>query len=82
MSTEKKKAAPAARPLILELEDAKANIYQEVNAALRKGLPCYLVKDILEGLLSQIREGAKAELEAARAQEAARAESEKKEETE
>ena len=76
MSTEKKKAAPAARPLILELEDAKANICQEVNAALRKGLPCYLVKDILEGLLSQIREGAKAELEAARA------ESEKKEETE
>ena len=55
MSTEKKKAAPAARPLILELEDAKANICQEVNAALRKGLPCYLVKDILEGLLSQIR---------------------------
>lgn len=82
MSTEKKKAAPAAHPLILELEDAKANICQEVNAALRKGLPCYLVKDILEGLLSQIREGAKAELEAARAQEAARAESEKKEETE
>ena len=82
MSTEKKKAAPAARPLILEIEDAKANICQEVNAALRKGLPCYLVKDILEGLLSQIREGAKAELEAARAQEVARAESEKKEETE
>ena len=82
MSTEKKKAAPAARPLILELEDAKANIYQEVNVALRKGLPCYLVKDILEGLLSQIREGAKAEIEAARAQEEARTESEKKEETE
>ena len=44
--------------------------------------PCYLLKDALEGVLSQIREGAKAELEAARAQEAARAESEKKEETE
>lgn len=82
MSTEKKKEAQAARPLIIEIEDAKANICQEVNAALRKGLPCYLVKDILDGILYQIREGAKAELEAARAQEADRAESEKKEETE
>lgn len=82
MSKEKTPAAPAARPLILELDDAKANICQEINTALRKGIPCYLLKDALEGVLSQIREGAKAELEAARAQEAARAESEKKEETE
>ena len=76
MSTEKKKAAPAARPLILELEDAKANICQEVNAALRKGLPCYIVADILDGVLSQMREGARRELEMARSQ------TQKKEETE
>lgn len=79
---ESKEKAPAPRSIILEIEETKNRIIQEVNGALRKGIPCYLLKDALEGVLSQIREGAKAELEAARAQEAARAESEKKEETE
>lgn len=74
--------AAAPRPLILEIEDAKTGIINSANSALKRGLPCYIVADILDRVLSQIREGAKAELEAARAQEAARAESEKKEETE
>lgn len=80
---EKSKAKdPAPRALILEIEDAKMGIINSVNSALKRGLPCYIVADILDGVLSQTREGAKAELKAARAQEAARAESEKKEETE
>ena len=82
MNTKTKQPEPSARPVILEIEETKTRIIQEVNAAIRKGIPCYLLKDALEGILSQLREGAKAELEAARAQEAARAESEKKEETE
>ena len=82
MNTENKNESHVARPLILEIEDTKNNICQELNGALRKGIPCYLLAATLESVLSQIREGAKAELEAARAQEAARTESEKKEETE
>ena len=76
MSTEKKKAAPAARPLILELEDAKTSIVNSVNSALKRGLPCYIVADILDGVLSKMREGARRELEIARSQ------TQKKEETE
>ena len=82
MNTKTKQPEPSSRPVILEIEETKTRIIQEVNGAIRKGILCYLLKDALEGVLSQIREGAKAELEAARAQEAARAESEKKEETE
>lgn len=82
MNTKNKQPEPSSRPVILEIEETKTRIIQEVNGAIRKGIPCYLLKDALEGVLSQIREGAKAELEVARAQEAARAESEKKEETE
>ena len=82
MNTKTKQPEPSSRPVILEIEETKTRIIQEVNAAIRKGIPCYFLKDALEGILSQLREGAKAELEAARAQEAARAESEKKEETE
>lgn len=82
MNTKIKQPEPSSRPVILEIEETKTRIIQEVNGAICKGIPCYLLKDALEGVLSQIREGAKAELEAARAQEAARAESEKKEETE
>lgn len=68
--------APAPRPLILEIEDAKTSIVSSVNSALKRGLPCYIVADILDGVLSQMREGARRELEIARSQ------TEKKEETE
>ena len=76
MAEKNKTKAPAPRPLILEIEDAKTSIVSSVNSALKRGLPCYIVADILEGLLSQIREGARRELEIARSQ------TEKKEETE
>jgi len=62
-----KKAAP--RPLILEIDDAKAEIAQSVNNALKRGLPCYIVADILENILGQVRGGARNELAAAKEQE-------------
>ena len=76
MKNETIKSAEAPRPLILEIEDAKTSIVSSVNSALKSGLPCYIVADILDGVLSQMREGARRELEIARSQ------TEKKEETE
>lgn len=76
MKNETIKSAEAPRPLILEIEDAKTSIVSSVNSALKRGLPCYIVADILDGVLSQMREGARRELEIARSQ------TEKKEETE
>lgn len=76
MAEKSKTKTPAPRPLILEIEDAKTSIVSSVNSALKRGLPCYIVADILDGVLSQMREGARRELEIARSQ------TEKKEETE
>ena len=76
MADKSKTKAPAPRPLILEIEDAKTSIVSSVNSALKRGLPCYIVADILDGVLSQMREGVRRELEIARSQ------TEKKEETE
>lgn len=76
MAEKSKTKAPAPRPLILEIEDAKTSIVSSVNSALKRGLPCYIVADILDGVLSQMREGARRELEIARSQ------TQKKEETE
>ena len=76
MAEKSKTKAPAPRPLILEIEDAKTSIVSSVNSALKRGLPCYIVADILDGVLSQMREGARRELEIARSQ------ATKKEETE
>ncbi len=76
MKNETQKSAPAPRSLILEIEDAKTSIVSSVNSALIKGLPCYIIADILDGVLSQMREGARRELEIARSKET------KKEETE
>lgn len=76
MNTKNKQSEPSARPIILEIEETKARVIQEINAAIRKGIPCYLLKDALDGVLSQMREGARRELEIARSKET------KKEETE
>ena len=76
MKNETIKSAEAPRPLILEIEDAKTSIVSSVNSALKRGLSCYIVADILDGVLSQMREGARRELEIARSQ------TEKKEESE
>lgn len=57
------------KPLILTIEEAKAEIISSVNSALQNhGLPCYLIEPILSELLTQIKAGARGELEAAKAQ--------------
>lgn len=76
MTKKNTETAAAPRPLILEIEEAKTSIVSSVNSALKRGLPCYIVADILDGVLSQMREGARRELEIARSQ------TQKKEETE
>lgn len=68
MTEKGKEKAPAPYPLILEIEEAKTSIVSSVNSALKRGLPCYIVADILDGVLSQMREGARRELEIARSQ--------------
>ena len=57
------------KPLILEIEEARIEIVASVNNALQNhGLPCYLIEPILSELLTQIREGARNELDAAKSQ--------------
>lgn len=79
MNSNPTKPEKAQRPLILEIEDAKVNIVGAVNSVLKKGLPCYMVADILDSVLSQMRECARRELEAARSQELTQTQSETKE---
>lgn len=57
------------KPLILELEEAKTEIIASINNALQNhNLPCYLLEPIVSALAAQIKEGAKSELEMAKAQ--------------
>lgn len=69
MSEKEKTKETSSRPLILEIEDAKAEIVRAVNSVLDRGLSCYIVADILNSVHLQLREGARKELEAARLQE-------------
>lgn len=57
------------KPLILEIEEAKAELVQAVNNAIQvHKLPCYMVDLILQGIVAQVKEGAKQELEMAKEQ--------------
>lgn len=57
------------KPLILEIEEAKAEIIASINNALQNhNLPCYFLEPIVSALAAQIKEGAKSELEMAKAQ--------------
>ena len=69
MLEKEKTKETSSRPLILEIEDAKAEIVRAVNSVLDRGLSCYIVADILNSVHLQLREGARKELEAARLQE-------------
>jgi len=62
MSEEKK----VNRPLCLEMRDAKAEIVQSVNSAMQKrGLPCFILRGILEEVLNSVKEIERNELSAA-----------------
>lgn len=57
------------RPFILEIDEAKMEIIQVVNKAIREHrLPCYIVDMVLSDICAQVKEGAKNELAMAKAQ--------------
>lgn len=57
------------KPLILEIEEAKAELIEAVNKAIQvHKLPCYMVDLILQGIVAQIKEGTRQELEMAKEQ--------------
>jgi len=57
------------RPLILELNEAKTEIADSINRAIARGIPCFLLQDIVNGFANQISSAAAQELAAAQAQE-------------
>ena len=57
------------RPLILEVEDVKSEFIQVINKALvTRKLPFYIVDMILSGLVCEIKNNAKDELQTAKQQ--------------
>lgn len=57
------------KPLILEIEEVKAELVEAVNKAIQvHKLPCYMVDLILQGIVAQVKEGARQELEMAKEQ--------------
>ena len=54
------------KPIILIAEEFKTEITQMINKAIQQnGLPCYIIDMILTELRTQIKEGAKYEIETA-----------------
>ncbi len=67
MQKEEKKTV--TRPLVLEMRDAKAEIVGSVNAAIQKrGIPCYILRGILEEILTSVKEVERSEVAAAEQQ--------------
>lgn len=65
------------KPLIITLNETKMEMVSVINNAIQNNnLPFYLIEPIMSELLSQIREGAKNELQMARDQMAQASESE------
>lgn len=70
MPEEKKKKIE--RPLCLEMRDAKAEIVAAVNNAIqKKRLPCFILRGILEEIMTSVKDVEKNEIAAAEAQYAA-----------
>ena len=62
-----------SKPLVIQLREAKVNITESVNSALREGLPCYLLEPIIAELHDAVSRAATAEYENALRQQAAEA---------
>ncbi len=58
------------KPIILIAEETKAELIKTINVAIQQGVPCYFLEPILVDLLVQVQNGAKKELEQAKAMEA------------
>lgn len=56
------------RPLIVVLEEAKKEIVGSVNGAIQKGVPFYLLQDIINNIANQVSAKAAQELERAKAE--------------
>lgn len=57
------------KPLILEIDETKREFIQVINNAIQvRNLPCYIISMVLDDLHAQIKDGAKSELEMAKAQ--------------
>lgn len=56
------------KPLIVEIEDAKAEFIQFINTLQKRGLPCYLIEMALSDVYAQLKSGANTELAMARKQ--------------
>lgn len=57
------------RPIILTIEEVKTELIDKVNSAINQGVPCYFLEPILTDILAQVKNGAKMELEQAKAME-------------
>lgn len=57
------------KPIILTIEETKAELIKTINSAIEQGVPCYFLEPILTDLLVQVKNGAKMELEQATAME-------------
>lgn len=60
--TEKKEQ----RPLILEFNEAKMEIAESINKAIRRGIPCFMLQDMINNLANQINSAAAQELASAK----------------
>jgi len=57
------------KPFIIEIEEAKTELVQCINHIINdRGIPCYFVESMLEGIFHQVKAGAKNELERAKKQ--------------
>ena len=57
------------KPLIIRLNETKTELISVINNAVQQsGIPCYLLEPILSELLTQVRDGARNELQMAREQ--------------
>lgn len=66
-----------SKPLVIQLREAKAQIVEGINAAIRGGLPCYLLEPIIAELHTQVKQTAQAEYERALQEQAAEKEKNK-----
>ena len=57
------------KPLIIEIEEAKEELVQCINHIIKdRGIPCYFVESMLDGIFQQVKIGAKNELALAKKQ--------------
>ena len=55
------------RPFILEVDNVRKEIVGVINRAVQNNVPCYIIDMILSDVVSQVKAGAKNEIEAAKA---------------